>query len=631
MVPCRLPGRACWVSSDTTWNTLADGVTTLSGLVDSTGVATTVGVTCTSPGSWNDPTGNMPSSYNLLSDYRFTGGGVIAVTVTGLDPTQTYDLVAYGTGNDSGQGGNFYGAVSGVTTPTTRASFVLNNNYVQNPVVAPDSTGTVSFYLSNSVIQCFNGLQIQLIPPAIHAPIINTNPASQVIRQGATANLTVSVDSGSLLPAYQWYFGSSRITGATNFTYTIANVQSANAGSYTVIVTNQSGSATSSPPAILTVDTTTTTTLFIGGDQGQGLDLKGGNFEVAEYYSGTDFGALAIQGASFTNNPNRIPTAIYSGGAAAPNFGSSQNNQNLSEIANNLALNSGLISFTVPTVNGESYKLQLLFHDPVVTGPGARVLQITVGSEVLEPALDIGATTAIGSNPLGVVLTYYFTGDGNPLPVTINNSVNGVPGINALTLQHLPGTPQVPYLSLAPQNQQGQQGGNASFNALAGGSIPPFTYQWYFIGTNLTVVTTNLINGATNPILNVLNAQPTAGGQYAVVASTSAGSVTNSATLNVNSSIQIVTSTGPAPGQGMNLLGNFALAEHYGASSPDLPMVGVDFVYSTRTAVNAGTERPPISAPLLTIRTWLPWRGTMPGVTWILPSQQLRALITGCN
>jgi hypothetical protein len=584
-------GPAVLGQANDVWNPLPDGVTSLTGLTNSAGVPTAVGMTCSDPGSWSDPVGNISSSYNLLADYRFTGSGTISVTLTGLDKNATYNLVAYGTGNDQGQGGTFSGAVTGTTDPQTRASFVLNGNYVQNPVVAPDSTGTLSFDLSGNVIQCFNGLQIQKIPPAIHLPTITTQPVGQFARAGWTVNFSVVVDSGSQIPSYQWYLGAAPIAGATNSSLTLPSVNASNAGGYTVVVSNLTGSVTSAPPAMLTLDSTTTTSVFIGGDPGQGLDLAGADFEVAEYFSATDFGALAIQNATFTNNVAGTDAPNLSSGNVAPNFGVDQNDANLAEIANNWAEAANAndpIHFSVPTVNGESYKLQLIFHDGYNTGSGRRQLSVQVGSETLESALDVAGLGGGGSNPQGVVLSYYFTGNGSPLPITITNSqTSGYPALNALTLQHISTLPQVPYFSLAPQNQSGvQQGGSATFSALAGGSVPPFSYQWYF--------GTNAISGANNPVLSVLNVQPTNAGQYTIVASNSAGSVTNTATLAVNNNISIALSSGPAPGQGMVLQGNFVLAEYYnGGTGPNLPVGAALFVPSTRAGANGFNDNLP--------------------------------------
>ncbi|HLP25671.1 MAG TPA: chitobiase/beta-hexosaminidase C-terminal domain-containing protein, partial [Acidobacteriota bacterium] len=76
------------------------------------------------------------------------------------------------------------------------------------------------------------------------APMIFTPPQSQVANAGAT--VTLSVDAfANPAPTYQWYVDGVLIPGATSATYTLNNVQVEDAGDYTVVVSNSSGSVTS--------------------------------------------------------------------------------------------------------------------------------------------------------------------------------------------------------------------------------------------------------------------------------------------------------------------------------------------------------------------------------------------------
>jgi hypothetical protein len=54
--------------------------------------------------------------------------------------------------------------------------------------------------------------------------------------------------------SYQWYFNGVAISGATQATLSLANVQAANAGTYTVQISNSLGSATSTGEVVM-VDT----------------------------------------------------------------------------------------------------------------------------------------------------------------------------------------------------------------------------------------------------------------------------------------------------------------------------------------------------------------------------------------
>jgi hypothetical protein len=83
------------------------------------------------------------------------------------------------------------------------------------------------------------------------APSITTQPQSQTVITGGTANFTVTATGGGTL-RYQWRKTGTNISGATRTIYTISNVQSNDSGFYSVQVTNTSGTVTSSK-ATLTV------------------------------------------------------------------------------------------------------------------------------------------------------------------------------------------------------------------------------------------------------------------------------------------------------------------------------------------------------------------------------------------
>jgi len=76
------------------------------------------------------------------------------------------------------------------------------------------------------------------------APAISTPPQDQVVNIGGDAVFSVeATGTGSI--TYQWLFNGNPIAGATNHTLVITNVQSSDAGTYTVIVDNGSVTSTS--------------------------------------------------------------------------------------------------------------------------------------------------------------------------------------------------------------------------------------------------------------------------------------------------------------------------------------------------------------------------------------------------
>lgn len=87
-------------------------------------------------------------------------------------------------------------------------------------------------------------------PPA-SAPVITTPPASLSVQVGQPATFSVTA-TGTAPLAYQWFKGTTSISGATAASYTIASVTANDAGTYKVTVSNSAGSTTS-PDATLTV------------------------------------------------------------------------------------------------------------------------------------------------------------------------------------------------------------------------------------------------------------------------------------------------------------------------------------------------------------------------------------------
>jgi hypothetical protein len=104
-------------------------------------------------------------------------------------------------------------------------------------VTVSNASGTVT---SVDVVLAVQG------PPAIAA-----QPASQTVAPGVSATFAITA-TGVPAPTYQWQKNNLPIANATAATLTLNNVQSVDAGNYSVVASNQWGSVTSSA-ATLTV------------------------------------------------------------------------------------------------------------------------------------------------------------------------------------------------------------------------------------------------------------------------------------------------------------------------------------------------------------------------------------------
>jgi hypothetical protein len=132
---------------------------------------------------------------------------------------------------------------------TTNAIAGANGSSYTIPVVLTNNAGTYTLVVTNSLSSMTTRaalLTVSNIPVSII-----TQPAYTVAVEGRSATLSVVV-SGTPLIAYQWFYNSAAITGATTASYTIAPLALANSGSYYVKVSNPAGT-TNSSMAMLTV------------------------------------------------------------------------------------------------------------------------------------------------------------------------------------------------------------------------------------------------------------------------------------------------------------------------------------------------------------------------------------------
>ncbi len=163
--------------------------------------------------------------------------------------TVTLTVVASGTAPLTYQWAKNGAAIAGATN----SSFTLAS-------AQTGDTGTYAVTVSNSAGSATSNSVTVTVNAAPVAPSITTQPQSQTVNSGSTATFTV-VAGGTSPLTYQWSRNGTTVAGATNATLSLANVQTANAGSYTVVVTNSVGSVTSSA-ATLTVNTAPTVPVF---------------------------------------------------------------------------------------------------------------------------------------------------------------------------------------------------------------------------------------------------------------------------------------------------------------------------------------------------------------------------------
>jgi subtilase family serine protease len=168
----------------------------------------------------------------------------------------------------------------------------------------------------------------------IALPSITTTPSNQFVLSGTTVQFAAAA-TGYLPLSFQWQQNGTNLTdggdisGSTNTTLTLANVSPANAGSYTIIVSNLAGAVTSTPPAVLSVALSPQL-------------VQNGGFESDNFDSWT------LSGNSFDSMVTAESEYVHAGQYGAE-----------------LGPNSlGYLSQTVPTSPGQVYGLSLWLASP---------------------------------------------------------------------------------------------------------------------------------------------------------------------------------------------------------------------------------------------------------------------------
>ncbi len=141
----------------------------------------------------------------------------------GVSPTLQWERFDVGTAT----WGPVQTGTGGTTATYTTAATTLADNGARFRVVISDTQGQPAINSNEVTLTVTTG---------IVAPTITTQPRATSANAGSSATFSVVATGTSL--AYQWRFNGTPIAGQTSASLTLTNVQTVDAGSYTVVVSN---------------------------------------------------------------------------------------------------------------------------------------------------------------------------------------------------------------------------------------------------------------------------------------------------------------------------------------------------------------------------------------------------------
>jgi len=520
----RYTGTAAAPDNGTSWNNFVVPANTntavMGNVTDSYGNATTNAISFSRSGAnfnvYEDAStaDGDPDPVALMEDYLYSGGYTVAVS--NLRPG-VYTLFAFAHGNATGQGSTVTvnaanGGASGTTTDTGNYRDIFQTNALGNSYLALTGTvgsvGTFSFTTSY-----LNGFQLQLLS----APIV-IGPTNATVVAGTSTTLSPTI-LGTPAPTYQWFSNSVAISGQTNASLGITNVQYAQNGTlYALGATNPAGSVTSGmtltvivTPAITglnnqTVTPGSTVTVaptvsgvpaptclwqYNGSNLSDGLDANGSTI------SGSATSTLTLTNAQIADS------GVY--------FLILSNRAGLVTNSMTLTVSSGTVAPAIlGLTNQTAVQTSNLTFIAAVTGLPTPALQWLVnGTDI------VGAT-----NSSLTISNVQYSQNGWVYGLVASNSV-GMASNTATLYVLVP-----PAISQQPTNLTVIVGGSARFSVVASG-VPALAYQWYQNG--------HPIASATNAAYSIASAQGAINGAvFSVAVGNGVGTVTSSnATLTV--------------------------------------------------------------------------------------------------
>jgi hypothetical protein len=398
----------------------------------------------------------------------------------------------------------------GTSTSYTATTVTPYYRVTLTAIATYDTNGTYGTPVGKSATATFSG--------AATAPSFTTQPSGATISAGGSATFTV-VASGTAPLTYQWQKGGATLSGATTASYSVTNAQSADAGSYTCLVTNSAGSATSNAAALVVnavvvapTITTAPQNATVTASAAASFTVVAGGTAPLSYQWRRD--GTAITGAT---NATYSITSTQASDAGAYTCVVTNTGGSATSSAATLTVTTAA---TAPTIT------QQPVNATATTGTSATFSVVVSGTTPISYQWRKDGATISGATSASYTITSVQATDAGSYTVVATNTAGSITSSGAtLTVS---ATATTPAITQQPSSTTVTAGASVSFSVTATGT-GTLTYQWKKDGAVLA--------GATSATYAIANAQSADAAAYTCVVTNSVGSVTSAAgTLSVTAS-----------------------------------------------------------------------------------------------
>jgi len=432
----------------------------------------------------------------------------------------SFDTQPQSTNVNEGSSANFSATVTSFPSPTLQwqkngmnISGATNSTFVISPVSVADA-GSYTLVATNSAGSATSSpaeLTVTASPP-----VITSQPAARTVTEaGITSFIVTATGTGPLF--YQWRKGGVDIPDQTSATLSLTNVQTTDADSYDVIISNVVGTVTS-----------------------DAVDLT---VQVPVAISTQPLSQTVVASTS-------VSFSVVATGDPAPTYQWRKDGSNLTgQTSSTLDLNNVdlaeagdydvVITNAVGSLTSQSATLAVRVPVTITTQPRSQTLSegatlsLNVGADGFpaptyqwrKEGILISGAAASSYTKMGVIET-----DAGTYDVVVSNVVGGVISSAAgLTVN------VAPSITVQPKAKTIIEGANTSFSVTAIGT-GPLSFQWRKGGGE--------ISGQAAASLSLPNVQTADAGSYDVVISNVVGSVTSDA---INLTVQVPESISTQP------------------------------------------------------------------------------------